>query len=277
LWEEIVSLAETDKGLVFLLEKVSYHYPGGEAGVREMDLTIRENERIVLLGANGSGKSTLLKVLDGLFFPQEGSIYAFGQELSEKSLNDDAFNHAFRRRVGFVFQQSDTQLFSSTVWEEIAFGPLHLGLEEADVRGRVAEILELFGLEGIKDRPPFRLSGGEKKRVALASVMATNPSVLLLDEPTAALDPRTHRWLIDMLVQLGRSGKTLVTATHDLDLVEEIADRVVVFDENHHAAADGPPAEILSDRDLLLRVNLIDPRFHKHAHDGGHRHFHIHD
>jgi cobalt/nickel transport system ATP-binding protein len=272
-----VSSAETAKAPVFLLEKVGYHYPGGEIGVRDLDLLIHEQERIVLLGANGSGKSTLLKVLDGLLFPQEGVIQAFGQVLHEKSLNDDGFNHAFRRRVGFVFQNSETQLFSSTVWEEIAFGPLHLGLGEAEVRQRVTEVLGLFGLEDIKDRPPFKLSGGEKKRVALASVVATNPAVLLLDEPTAALDPRTRRWVIDMLAQFGQFGKTLITATHDLDIVEEIADRVLVFGEDHRVVANGTPAELLSDRDLLFRVNLIDPRFHKHAHDGDHLHYHLHD
>lgn len=272
-----MSSAETSHAPVFLLEKVSYRYPGSETGVKDLDLVIKDHERVVLLGANGSGKSTLLKLLDGLFFPQEGTIRAFGQVLNERSLNDEAFNQAFRQRVGFVFQNSETQLFSSTVWEEIAFGPLHMGLGEEEVRGRVAEILELFDLEGIKDRPPFRLSGGEKKRVALASVVATNPMVLLLDEPTAALDPRTQRWLIDMLVQFGRLGKTLVTATHDLDVVEEIADRVLVFDENHRVVANGTPLEVLADKDLLLRVNLIDPRFHKHVHDGDHRHYHIHD
>jgi cobalt/nickel transport system ATP-binding protein len=273
----VLSSAETAAAPVFQLEKVSYHYPGGETGVRDLDLVIHAQERVVLLGANGSGKSTLLKVLDGLLFPQAGSLQAFGRELHEKSLNDDGFNHAFRRRVGFVFQNSETQLFSSTVWEEIAFGPLHLGLDEAAVRQRVTEVLELFGLKGLKDRPPFKLSGGEKKKVALAAVMATNPAVLLLDEPTAALDPRTRRWLIDMLVQFGQFGKTLVTSTHELDIIEEIADRVLIFDETHQVVANGTPAELLSDQDLLCRVNLIDPRFHRHTHEGDHRHYHIHD
>lgn len=272
-----MSSAETAAAPVFQLEKVSYHYPGGEIGVQDLDLVIHAQERIVLLGANGSGKSTLLKVLDGLLFPQAGDIQAFGQVLQEKTLNDSGFNHTFRQQVGFIFQNSETQLFSSTVWEEIAFGPLHLGLPETEVRQRVTEVLELFGLEGIKDRPPFKLSGGEKKKVALAAVVATNPGVLLLDEPTAALDPRTRRWLIDMLVQFGRFGKTLITATHDLDIVEEIADRVLVFDEHHHVVANGTPAEVLSNRELLFRVNLIDPRFHQHAHDGDHRHYHTHD
>ena len=231
---------------------------------------------MALLGANGCGKSTLLQVLDGLLFPQQGTVRAFGAAITERGLADGAANALFRRRVGLVFQNAEAQLFSASVWEEVAFGPLHLGLHAEEVRRRAEEVLELFGLEGIRERPPFRLSGGEKRKVALASVLAVNPSVLLLDEPTSGLDPRTRRWLIDMLVRLGAAGKTLVTATHDLEVVEEIADRVAVFGEDHRLAACGPPAQILSDRDLLLRVNLIDPRFHRHAHGGDHRHYHTH-
>jgi cobalt/nickel transport system ATP-binding protein len=272
----IVFLDESAVDTVFLLEKVSYHYPGGEIGLQEIDLKIHAKEKVVLLGANGSGKSTLLKVLDGLFFPQKGRVQAFGRVLDEKSLNADGFNFAFRRNVGFLFQNSEAQLFSSNVWEEVAFGPLHMNLSEPQVRQRVSEILELFDLKAIQDRPPFKLSGGEKKKVALASVLAINPGVLMLDEPTTDLDPRTQRWLIDILIQLGRTGKTLITATHDLEIVEEIADRVLVFDEDHRLVADGSPQEILSDKGLLLRVNLIDPRYHQHIHEGDHRHRHSH-
>jgi cobalt/nickel transport system ATP-binding protein len=260
----------------FRLEGVTYRYPGGAIGVQEIDLTIEAGERVALLGANGSGKSTLLKVLDGLLFPQQGTVRAFGAALTERELTEEAANARFRRRVGLVFQNADAQLFSSRVWEEIAFGPLHIGLEQGEVRQRVADMLELFALEGIQDRPPFRLSGGEKRKVALASVLASNPGILLLDEPTAGLDPRSRRWLIDTLVRLGQAGKTLVTATHDLEVIGEIADRVVVFGEDHRLAASGPAARILADRDLLLQVNLIDPRFHSHIHGGDHRHYHTH-
>ena len=272
-----MSSAEPALAPVFQLDQASYQYADGAMGVRDVDLVIRAQERVALLGANGSGKSTLLKVLDGLLFPQAGRVRAFGQELQEQRLRDDGFSQVFRRMVGFVFQHSDAQLFSSTVWEEIAFGPVHMGFGDADVRQRVADALALFGLEGVQDRPPFRLSGGEKKKVALAAVMATNPAVLLLDEPTAGLDPRTQRGLLDMLTQFGRCGKTLITATHDLDTVEELADRVLVFGEDHRVVADGSPSTLLSDSALLLRVNLIDPRFHKHVHEGVHRHYHIHD
>ena len=264
------------EGPFFHLERVSYHYPGGAVGVREVDLAVHPGERVVLLGANGSGKSTLLRLLGGLLVPQQGAIGAFGQPLSAAYLADFAAAAAFRRRVGLVFQNAEAQLFSASVWEELAFGPLHLGLPETEVRRRVEESLAFCGLQGLGERPPFRLSGGEKRKVALAAVLAVNPQVLLLDEPTTGLDPRSQRWLIDTLVQLGDAGKTLVTATHDLDVVEEIADRVVVFDEEHRLVASGTPAAILADRDLLLAVNLIDPRFHRHSHGGDHRHYHSH-
>lgn len=262
---------------VFSLTRVNFSYPGSDDGVRDLDLTIQEGERVVLLGANGSGKSTLLKILDGLLFPQSGKVLAFGQPVDEKALNDAKFNAAFRQRVGFVFQNSEAQLFSSNVWEEIAFGPLQMGFSVEQTRERVEDVLKFFDLAAIKDRPPFRLSGGEKKRVALAAVVAANPTALLLDEPTVALDPRTQRWVIDMLVQFGHTGKTLVTATHDLDIIDEIADRVLVFGEDHRLVAEGKPEEILMDRDLLLRVNLIDPRYHEHVYAGGHRTHHSHD
>ena len=265
------------KAPAFDLEKVHFDYPGGENALRDIDLTIDRGERIVLLGANGSGKSTLLKILDRLVFPQQGAVRAFGQLLDEAHLNNDEFNHWFRRQVGFVFQDSDAQLFSPNVWEEIAFGPLHMDLDPGQVRQRVADILDLFDLHRLKDRPPFKLSGGEKRKVALASVLAVNPSVLMLDEPTAGLDPRTQRWLTDMLVRLGQAGKTLITATHDLDVVEEIADRVLVFGDDHTLVAAGSPQAILADKDLLLRVNLIDARFHRHAHGEDHCHYHPHE
>ena len=271
-----MSSVETAAQPLFRVERATYRYPGGETGVQEVDLTVQAGERVVFLGANGCGKSTLLMVLDGLLFAQEGGVCAFGEPLTEANLAVEAVNASFRRQVGLVFQNADAQLFSSSVCEEIAFGPLHMGLVEPEVRQRVDEVIALFGLEGIKDRPPFRLSGGEKRKVALACVLAVNPRVLLMDEPTAGLDPRSQRWVVDMLVRLGAAGKTLVTATHDLEVVEEIADRVVVFGEDHHPVASGAPQEILTDRELLLEVNLIDPRFHRHAHDGGHRHYHSH-
>lgn len=261
---------------VFQLDDIHFTYPDGETALDGINLQVRQGEKLVLLGANGSGKSTLLKLLDGLIYPTRGRLTAFGEEISEKTMSSEAAASRLRRRVGFVFQNSDVQLFNPTVRDEVAFGPLQLGLEPAEVEQRVADVLALLGLEQLQDRPPFKLSGGEKKRVALASVLSINPEVLLLDEPTNGLDPRTQRLLINLIRRIGEAGKTIITCTHNLEIIEEIADRVVVFSEDHHIAADGSCQEIMGDRELLIRANIIDQEFHSHLHGDGHRHYHVH-
>ncbi len=237
-----------------------YAYLDRYPALSGVDLTVRRGERLALLGANGCGKSTLLKVLDGLIFPTKGSYTAFGQPITEDALEDEQFSTGFRARVGFVFQNSDAQVFSPTVREEIAFGPLQLGLDRTAVAARVDDVLGMLGIGELVERAPFQLSGGQKKKVALASVLAMNPEVLLFDEPTAALDPRTALWLTELIEQLSAAGKTVVHATHDLDALPRIADRCVVFGEDHTLVAEGTPAEVLSRRDLLLSVNLIHDR-----------------
>src|SRR5262249_768031 len=187
-------------------------------------VAIEQGKRIALLGANGSGKSTLLRILDGLYFPDSGNVFAFGERLSEERFQDDEFVFGFRRRVGLIFQNPDVQLFNPTVFDEIAFGPLQLRWPKKEIIRRVAEMLEPMDIKHLKNRPPHRLSGGEKKRVGLASVLALDPEVLLLDEPAAALDPKSHSQIIDLLISWGGGIKTVVTATHDLDSVEDIAD-----------------------------------------------------
>jgi cobalt/nickel transport system ATP-binding protein len=254
---------------------VSYRYPGGEPALLEVGFSLTPGESLVILGANASGKSTLLHILDGLIFPQAGAIKIFGEALTEKRLQTPAFNAQFRRRVGIVFQEADTQLFCPTVKDEIAFGPLQLGLAKAEVESRVEEMLALCDLKGREDRPPYSLSGGEKKKVALGSVLVLQPEILLLDEPTGGLDPRSQTWLVETLLQLQEQGTTLIIATHDLSVGEEIAQRALVLGEDHRLKADGTPQAILSDLDLLLSVNLI----HEHTHAHGalrHRHPHIH-
>lgn len=267
-------MAETnaDTRTIFEVESVHYRYEDA-AALTDVSLSVAPGESVALLGANGSGKSTLLMMLDGLVFPTAGSITAFGEELSEQSLKDEGFSMDFRRRVGFVFQNSDAQLFSPSVWEEIAFGPLHLGLAADEVKKRVEDTLHILGLEALRDRPPYHLSGGEKKKVALASVLAINPEVLLFDEPTAGLDPKTESFLERLIVQLAGAGKTIITATQDLRLVDAVATRALILGEDHRLAGDGPAASILNDRDLLLRANLIHD--HPHRHDGI-EHFHPH-
>jgi cobalt/nickel transport system ATP-binding protein len=259
----------------FELDRVAFSYEDTGLALRDISLTIARGERVAVLGANGSGKSTLLRILDGLIFPAAGGVRACGEAVNEETLRDAGVAERFRRRVGLVFQNADVQLFSTTVREEIAFGPLQLGLDREEVVSRTADVAAMLGLDGLLERPPFRLSGGEKKKVAIATVLVVNPEIILLDEPTAGLDPRTQGWLLELLAELHHAGKTLVSATNELDLVPAFADRVVVLDELHAVAADGPVAMILADGDLLRRVNII----HEHAHRHGetwhvHSHFH---
>ena len=258
---------------LLVVEDLHYAYLERYPALAGVSLAVAAGEKLALLGANGCGKSTLLKVLDGLLFADKGTFWAFGQEVTEDNLEDEQFNRGFRSRVGFVFQNSDAQVFSPTVREEIAFGPLNMDLTAAEVTQRVEDTLAMLGIEDLADRAPYQLSGGQKKRVAIASVLAMNPEVLLFDEPTAALDPRTQQWLMDLIVELNQAGKTIVLATHDLETLDVLADRCVVFSEEHQIVADGPTATVLADRDLLRAVNLIHE--HRHAH-GGEVHSHEH-
>jgi cobalt/nickel transport system ATP-binding protein len=265
---------------VFRLTGASYAYADGLPALTDVSLRIGDGERVVILGANGSGKSTLIKVLDGLLFPQQGTFEAFGQAISEATMRDEQFGYRFRRRVGFIFQNSDAQLFSPTVREEIAFGPLQMGLSVAEIEERVEDIAELLQIGKLLDRAPYQLSGGEKKKVAIASSLIINPDVLLLDEPTSGLDPRSQYWLVELLQKLHDSGKTIISATHDLNLVPDIADRALVFSEEHRLIADGPVPDVLKNRGLLLRVNLVHENLHRHGslwHTHPHSHDHPHD
>jgi cobalt/nickel transport system ATP-binding protein len=262
---------------VFEFQNVSYAYEGNQPALDRVNLTVRTGESLAILGANGSGKSTVLKLMDGLYFPTSGTLHAFGKVLTEQTLADETFNFDFRRRVGLLFQDSDVQLFSPTVFDEVAFAPLQTEWTREEVIRRVESALRALRIEKLKDRAPHRLSGGEKRRVALASILSLDPSVWLLDEPSAGLDPRSQSWLEDFIIDQVRSGKTMVTATHDLSLAEVVADRICVFDESHRLIADGPPEEILSNQSLLAECNLIHEHRHPYTGAGGeHRHPHVH-
>jgi len=256
---------------------LSYAYLERFPALDAVSFEIRRGEKVALLGANGCGKSTLLKIIDGLIFPDAGTFEAFGQPVSEDNLEDEQFSMGFRSRVGFIFQNSDAQVFSPTVREEIAFGPLQMGWGRTKVERRIDDVLAMLDIVHLAERAPFQLSGGEKKRVAIASVLAMNPEVLLFDEPTAALDPRTQQWLVELIVELNRSGKTIVMATHDLDVLGVVADRCLVFSEDHRIVAEGTPADVLADRELLLGVNLIHEHDHLHAGEPVHVHEHAID
>jgi len=258
----------------FEVKDVTYRYDGIIA-LDGLSLTVGEGERIAVLGPNGSGKSTLLRLLDALYFPERGTVLSFGEMLTEDRLADADFSTRFRSRVGFVFQNPDVQLFSPTLWDEIAFGPLQLAWPRDRIRQRIAETMEFMEIAHLKDRPPHRLSGGEKKRVSLASVMVLDPDVLLMDEPTAALDPKSQSRIIDLLVDWAGGLKTVVAATHQLDIVPDIADRCVILQEGA-VVGGGAPEEILRDTSLLERTGLVHA--HRHFHAGGkvHSHPHLH-
>ena len=242
---------------VFACEDLRYAYLERFPALDGVSFTVHRGERVALLGANGCGKSTLLKILDGLLFADTGAFRAFGQPVTADDLEDEQFSMGFRSRVGFIFQNADAQVFSPTVRKEVAFGPLQLGWPVKKVERRIDDVLAMLDIADLAERAPYQLSGGEKKRVAIASVLVMNPEVLLFDEPTAALDPRTQQWLVDLIAELGRAGKTIVMATHDLDVLDVVADRCLVFSEDHRIVAEGPPDTIMRDRELLLKVNLI--------------------
>jgi cobalt/nickel transport system ATP-binding protein len=253
---------------VFKLDKITYSYPQGEPVLKDLSLEINEGERLSILGANGCGKSTLLKILSGLIFTQGGTLTAFGDRIEQKNFGDE-FSKTYHRRVGFIFQDSEVQLFCSTVYEELAFGPLQLELPRDTVKQRIYEISEMLGIDKLLQKTPFKLSGGEKKKVAIASVLILNPDVLILDEPTNSLDPRSQSWLLKLLQTLNKTGKTLIFATHNLDLVPQVSDRAILFDEKHAIAADMPVKALLKDLELLKRVNLVDEHYHTHPWDFG--------
>ncbi len=248
----------------FEIDNVRFTYPGDIPGLSIDRLEIPRGRCTILLGRNGSGKSTLLKVLDGLLFPQAGSVAAFGRPLTEKALGDPVFRRFFRSTAGLVFQDADVQCFSTTVREELAFGPRQMGFDEAEVSRRVDAALAELGIAPLADRYPYNLSGGEKKRVALASILTLDLEAYLLDEPTASLDPAAEGVLIDILSALAARGKTLVVATQDLMLARHIGDEAVVLGGEKRPLFIGPVGRALADAPLLERAGLAHA--HRHAH-----------
>lgn len=257
------------------LEGVHYDYFGRIPALSGVSLSIGEGERFAIIGANGSGKSTLLQILDGLLFPSAGRFSFRGHHVTEASLRDAGFLRFFRERMGYVFQDSDAQLFCPTVFDELLYGPLQLAISEDEAEDRANHVMRMMGIDGLRDRPTYMLSAGEKKRVAIGSVLTMNPDVLLLDEPTNGLDPKTEAFLVELVLSLNDAGKTIVIASHDLSLVGDLDMRVALLSEAHQVEKVGTSSEILEDTDLLLRANLI----HEHRHYHGpksHRHSHSH-
>jgi len=250
------------------LEGVSYRYPESDPALKGISLRIEEGEKVVLLGSNGSGKTTLLRILNGLIFPQEG-VYRYGSDpVTERRLKDRSWSRRFRKEVVLLFQHPEAMLFNPTVRDEIAYGLRQLG-DEGDLDGTVRRWAVRLGVEAHLTRPPFQLSGGEKQKVCLAALLALEPRVLLLDEPTANLDPRSTGWLVDFLHEL---SVTSLATTHNLSLAGELGDRVLVLSEGHELIFDGRMEDLLGDEEKLLAANLV----HRHGR-AGERRFHVHD
>ena len=230
----------------------SYH-DGKTLALDRVNLQIEKGERLVLLGANGSGKSTLIKHLNGILLPQKGEVLVKGEPVSKKNMKD------VRRTVGIVYQNPDDQVFLPTVRLDVAFGPTNLGLRQDVVEQRVKTALNNVGLNGLEERAPHHLSGGEKKLVAIAGVLAMEPEVIVLDEPTAGLDPEGKQRILRLIYDLNKKlGITLVIATHDVDVVPVFSDRVAVLSHGKKIA-DATPTEIFSDPDLLRESHLNLP------------------
>ncbi len=256
------------------VEGVTYGYRDGEPALRDVSFTVSRGEKVVLLGCNGSGKSTLLKILDGLIFPHVGRFWFDERAVTKRSLKDRSFSRTFRMSVVLLFQNPDAMLFNPTVYDEIAFGRRQLGSDTArDLDGQVRYWADALSISRHLERPPFELSSGEKQKVCLASLLALQPSVLLLDEPTASLDPRSTGWLVDFLSDL---DLTTIIATHNLSLAGELGERTLLLSERHELIYDGELGNLLEDRDKLLEANLV--HIHRHRHGKiEHQHYHTHD
>ncbi len=235
-------------GPALVIRDLSFAYPDGREALQAVSLTVQPGEKVALVGPNGAGKSTLLLHFNGILQGQ-GDIRVMGKLVTKKNLPE------IRVRVGMVFQNPDDQLFSPTVYEDVAFGPLHMGLDEPEVRRRVAEALSQVGMNDYGSRLSYHLSTGEKKRIAIATVLSMRPDILALDEPSAGLDPRARRQLIHLLQAL---PQTQIIATHDMLLVRDLCQRMVLMDEGR-IVADGPTAGIFEDRTLLEAHGLERP------------------
>jgi cobalt transport protein ATP-binding subunit len=244
-------LLRTDNGSgppTLAVKQLSFSYPDGHQALKNVSLGIAPGEKVALVGPNGAGKSTLMLHLNGLLQGQ-GTIEVAGLPVVKGHFP------IIRSKVGMVFQNPDDQLFSPTVFDDVAFGPLHMGLPEAEIRQRVAKALSLVGMDGFEDRLSHHLSLGQKKRVAIATVLSMDPEILVLDEPSAGLDPRARRALINLLHDL---PLTMLVSSHDMLMVRELFPRMIIMDEGH-VVADGETAVLLSDVELLERHGLERP------------------
>ncbi|EDT14774.1 energy-coupling factor ABC transporter ATP-binding protein (plasmid) [Clostridium perfringens] len=238
------------------LENLSFKYKDGIV-LEDINLTINKGEAIALIGPNGSGKTTLLKILNGILIPTKGKYILDKEEITKKKLEDNLFSKRFHKKIGFIFQNSDVQLFCPDVYDEISFGPMQMGLSEEEIDIRVNDCLKLLSIEKLRHKESYKLSGGEKKRVAIASVLALNPEILVLDEPLNEIDPKGKKFIKELLVELNKSGKTIICSTHEFEYIKDVFNRAIVFSEEHKIIRDDTFNNICSDKQFLEDNNII--------------------
>lgn len=229
------------------IKNLNYSYPDGKEALKDINIKIDNNETIAIVGANGAGKSTLIKTIVGIFLTTQGDIIVDGEKVTKKTLS------SIRKKVGVVFQNPDDQLFMNNVYDDIAFGPRNYNFTEEEVKEKVERVMKNLDIEKLSERSPNNLSGGEKRKVAIATVLSMEPSIILFDEPTSFLDAKGKRMLIETLKNI---NTTKIIATHDLDMVKDICERVIVLKEGK-IMADGNPKEIFSDMDFMEKCELI--------------------
>jgi cobalt/nickel transport system ATP-binding protein len=238
------------------LRDLHFSYPDGTEALRGISFRIGYGESVAIVGGNGAGKSTLLQHLNGYLMPMSGTVLVGGQPVTRETIV------AVRRSVGVVFQDPDDQLFMPTVFDDVAFGPLNAGLPPDEVERRVVTCLERVGMSHLRERPPYKLSAGEKRAVAIAAILATEPDILVMDEPSSNLDPRGRRRLMNLLRGF---EQTRIIATHDLEMVVEICQRVLVMDHGV-VVAEGRPSEVFADEENMLKHGLECPHILRHHH-----------
>ncbi len=238
------------------LKNINFKYRNRKV-LQDINLEIKKGESVALIGPNGSGKSTFLKLLNGLVIPNSGEYLFDNEIIDETNLKDNKFSKKFHKKIGFVFQNSETQLFCSSVYEEVAFGPEQMGFRQSEIKERVEDCLNLMGVYKLKDEVPYNISGGEKKRVAIASMLAMNPDVITLDEPMNAVDPKCKNFLKETLIKLNQSGKTIICATHEFEYTKGLFDRALVFSEDHKIIRDERYEDLIMDREFLKLHNII--------------------
>lgn len=237
------------KKIVANIENITYEYPDKFKAIEDLSFSVKEGEKIGLIGANGAGKSTILKLLTGLFISKEGKISIDSIELNKNNLKE------IRRKIGFIFQDSDSQLFMNTVYDDIAFGLRSKGMSEEKVSQKVDKILKKLSIEYLKDKTIYKLSGGQKRIISIAGILVMEPEIIIMDEPTCALDPKYRRRFINILKDL---QQTQIIATHDLDMIMDTCSRVIILNEGK-IVADGKSDELLKEKKLLEMSNLELP------------------